>query len=259
MIFRLDGSIEETLALTPAMKEWKEATSDLVWADTLYPELFVGNPYVDGVINEKVKGHCVTDFNNVSWQSSIRPVSDSFSEFLMGKRKRQSWRTIMKHSVEQEDVAMGIIGGRSNVVVVSEGMDVGVDDVLAKNGWSVVRMSGKKGLLGVYQAVVSMACLYIGVDGDDTAIALTTDTPAVVAYTCRNPVYFSPFRRGIPFEAIVPDKNICEVFDSCLSVNGLFENGKTYGVKCPKKEISCKEWVTVECVVKAVARLLEKA
>jgi hypothetical protein len=257
MIFRLDGNVEEVLALTPVMREWKVMTSGKVWADTFYPELFIDNPYVDGIVINSVTGDCFSDFNSVNWQSALRPVVESFAEFLLGKNKLYNWHTIMYHTPGDEDVAEGLISN-GKIAIVAERINKDVDLYLKQKGYDVFRLSGKDcGSWNVFHAVVSKAGLYIGFDGNDTAIALTTNVPAVVIYSYRSPVYFAPFRRGIPFEAITPTE--CIVSDSCLMSNGFYEAGKTYGVKCSKKETFCKKEVSAENIIGAVERVLEKA
>lgn len=259
MIFRLDGSIEETLALTPVMREWKITTSGKVWADTLYPELFIGNPYVDGVINNRAKSDWFMDFNNVNWQCNLKPVSESFAELLFGKRKLSSWRTFMSHTAEDESNARDLVSGK-RIVVVAEGMDSKIDDFLRSKGYDILRLSGKTdNSWGVFRAIISMAELYVGFDGNEAAVALTTDTPAVIVYTYRNPVYFAPFRRGILFEAVTPNAETCNISEVCLKGNGLFELGKTYGVKCPKGEFFCEKIFPLDGIMNAVGKILEKA
>ena len=260
MIFRLNGNIEETLALTPVIKEWKIMNIGKVWTDTLYPELFIGNPYVDGVINNKVKSDWVLDFNTVNWQSNLRPVVESFAELLLGKVTLRNWRTIMYHTLADEDMARRFVSTNCNVVVVANGINRGIDTILKQKGYEVLRLPEESfGSLNIFHAVLSMANLYIGFDDSYAAIALTTDIPAVIIYTYRNPVYFAPFRRGIPFEAIVPLKEVCDISELCLKTNGFFEAGKTYGIKCSKKEIFCAKELSAECIISAIDRILEKA
>ena len=259
MIFRLNGNVEETLALTPVMREWKSLTSDAVWADTLYPELFVNNPYVDGVISDRIKNDSFLDFNTVNWQSHPRPVSESFAELLLGKNKLHYWRTIMSHSKGDDDVAETIIP-KGRVAIIAREMPAGVGAFLNQKGYDVFRLSGKDcQSWGVFRAAVSMASVYVGFDGNDASVVLTTDVPAVVIYSYRNPVYFAPFRRNVPFEAIVPAKEVCDVADFCFMANGLFESGKTYGLKCPKHGFFCKKELAAESIIGTVERILEKA
>ena len=260
MIFRLSGNIEETLALTPIMKEWKALNGGKVWADTLYPELFEYNPYVDGIISDKVKSDWVLDFNNIDWQGNLKPVVESFGEFLFGKVKFRNWRTIMCHSSDDENVAKQLISSKNNIAIVSDRINKDVDVVLTQRGYEVLRLPEESfGSWRIFHAVASMASLYIGFDNGATAVALTTDVPAVVVYTSRNPIYFTPFRRDVPFEAIVPAKEICDMFETCLETNGLFEAGKTYGLKCSKSEIFCQKELGMECIMNAVDKICEKA
>ena len=262
MIFNLDGRIEEMLALTPVIRGWKEFGGEKLLLNVLYPDLFKDNPFVDGFMqSEGEKNDALVNFNQVIWQTTLKPVCEQFMEFVLGKQKPSCWQTLMLHTKEDGVKADAFVRGGKVAVISMKDVPVGLMESLAKKEYLVVRLTHKDCLsLQVFRAAVDRASLYIGDDGDDTAIAMTTNVPAVVCYTWRSPTYFAPFRCGIPFETIAPRKIDCLYADGCLMSNGLFEMGRTYGVKCqmPEKTV-CKKSVTLERIMEAVERIEAKA
>lgn len=263
MIFKLDASIENTLALTPVIKGWKETTNEQVYLNVLHPELFDGNPYVDGFVVQSMPDQPLLDFNQVEWQSVLKPVCESYLDFAFGKQKPLCWYTIMYNTDEDTLMSCAYVPAPAERVAIVSMVEVpeGLIEYLAGEGYQVVRLTHKDCLtVHIFRATVRRAALYIGDDGVDTAVAMTTDVPAVVCYTWRSPVYFSPFRRGIPFEAISPRKTDCLYADGCMMSNGRFELGWTYGVMCQMKEgMVCQKNVTLERIVGAVERIQAKA
>jgi hypothetical protein len=258
MIFRLDGSVEEVLALTPIIREWKSISGDKVIVDVPYPELLAGNPSVHAIMDDVCEKDAVTDFNLVDWQKTTRAVCESYAEHLLGSIRPMNWRSEMYHSEREYREAGELLPKRNNIAIVSLSGSSGnpvtkwLTDSLEKVGYTVVW--AKSGSFGLFRAIVSKAVLYVGEDGPDTAIALTTDVPAVVCYTWRSPAYFAPFRRGIPFETVLPDN--CCYADSCLSANGWYEMGKTYGVKCVIKDrFACKKPKSLDRIMDAVEKI----
>lgn len=251
MIFRLDGTVETTLALTPIIREWKEVGGSRVIVDVNYPELFEGNPYVDGMADYSGKSDdAIVNLNYVNWRKDIRPVCESFAEGIFGRTRLANWRTEMYGADSLP------VDGNAVALCLKEPIP-GLEEGLVKMGLSVRGLSGLvRGGWRAFRANVARCGLYVGDDGDETAVALTTDVPAVVCYTWRNPVYFAPFRRSVPFEAIVPDKNEFSCAGYCFSSNGLFELGKIYGVRCSRADrLACARARTAERVMQAVERI----
>jgi len=254
MIFRLDGSVEEVLALTPVIREWKNISGDKITVDVPYPELLAGNPSVHAIMDDMCEKDAVTDFNFVDWQKTTRAVCESYAEHLLGSVRLMNWRSEMYHSNADDRKASDILPKRNNIVIVSLSSPVdGLMPSLEKMGYVVV-FAGGACSHGLFRAMASKAALYVGDDDAKSAIALTTDVPAVVCYTWRSPVYFAPFRRGIPFETVLPDN--CCYADSCLSANGWYEMGKTYGVKCIIEDrFACKKPKSLGRIMDAVEKI----
>jgi hypothetical protein len=256
MIFRLDGTIEETLALTPVIRGWKELVGGELFLDVMYPNLFKGNPFFDGFVKPDSKD-TVLDYNRVEWQAVLRPVCESYMEFVFGRQRPSCWRTLMYNDDTDERRADSFIQPGSKVAVISmANPPSGLMEALAGRGYLVTLLTHKDCLSAhVFRAAVNRASLYIGDDGDATAIAMTTDVPAVICYDWRSPVYFTPFRRDIPFVALPPRKEDCPHADGCMMSNGFFELGRTFGVKCPLPEILCKKIVPIERIMEAVGKM----
>jgi hypothetical protein len=249
IIFRLDGTVEETLALTPVIREWKEIGGDKALVDVNYPELFDGNPYVDGIADFTENADDVLiDFNKVDWQKHQRPVCESYAEYLFGKAGRlYTWRTEMYGNRAVK------VPPKTAFLSLRQPIS-GLAEKVAGMGYTVDEPRGDScGDWHTFRAYIGQCALFIGDDGDDAAVALTTDAPAVVVYTWRNPVYFKPFRRGLPFETVFSD---CEQASQCLTLNGLCELGKTYGARCPMpNRFACESMPTVDKVIAAVEKL----
>lgn len=240
MIFRLDGTIEETLALTPVMRGWKELVGGDLFLDVMYPQLLKGNPFIDGYVKPDSKD-TIMDFNRVEWQSVLKPVCESYMEFVFGKQRPSHWQSDMYNTEDDELIAESFIPAGKVAIVSMAEIPSGLMEALADKGYMVTRLTHKDCRKPhIFRAAINRAKLYIGDDGDDTAIAMTTDVPAVVRYTWRSPVYFTPFRRGIPSIAILPQKEDCLYADGCMMSNGFFELGRTYGVNCQLSEMMCK-------------------
>lgn len=263
MIFKLDSTIENTLALTPVIKGWKEMTNERIYLNVLHPELFKDNPYVDDIMTQSMPDQPLLDFNQVEWQTTLKPVCESYLDFAFGKQKPPRWYTIMYNTDEDTLMSCAYVPAPAEhmAIVSMAEVPVGLIEYLAGEGYQVVRLTHKDCLSAhIFRASVRHTALYIGDDGDDTAIAMTTDVPAVVCYTWRSPVYFAPFRRGIPFEAVAPRKTDCLFADGCMMSNGLFELGRTYGVRCQMKEgMVCQKNITLERIIEAVERIRAKA
>lgn len=240
MIFRLDGTIEETLALTPVVRGWKELVGGELFLDVMYPNLFRGNPFFDGFVKPDSRD-TILDYNRVEWQSVLKPVCESYIEFVFGKERPSCWRTLMYNTDDDELIAESFIPAGKVAIVSIADIPSGLMEALADKGYMVTRLTHKDCRTPhIFRAAINRAKLYIGDDGDDTAIAMTTDVPAVVCYSWRSPTYFTPFRRGVPFKAISPQKEDCLYADGCMMENGYFESGRTFGVNCQLSEMMCK-------------------
>lgn len=253
MIFRLDGRIEDTLALTPAIRGWYEVTGEKVCLNVLYPELFKNNPYVSEIQNES-KSDIVIDFNLANWMFKLNPVCETFMEYVLGTIKSTCWKTLM-YSDKQDIEWVNSFIPRGKIAIISLNKNLaGLKEFLEGKGYNVLNLRyDEVPSVNIFREIVNRASLYIGIDGDDTAIALTTDVPAIVCYTWRNPIYFTPFRRGIPFESISPKSEHCVYANGCLISNGYIEMGKIHGINCPlEQKMNCEKSIDLERIINSI-------
>lgn len=267
MIFILDGGIENLLALTPVIAEWRRRNGDSVFVETLFPEVFALNPYVDGAGRSMGRDSMFYDLNLLPWSKVARCVTELYAERVFGDVAMQSWRTIMVHSKEDEAKARQMVSGGKVAAVCLDPVEISAEmagkvvEAVRGKGYEVVDVSrGKCFSLGVQRAAISMAEVFIGSDGPASCVALTTDVPAVVCHTWRNPVYFQPFRRGVPYEAVGPSDDDCSVSKICIMKNGFAEFGKTYWHDCTEeKRFVCRQLPFDQMVSDAVDRVAARA
>ena len=114
--------------------------------------------------------------------------------------------------------------------------------------------------LGTARAAIAGSDLFAGTDGPFASVAFTTDVPAAVCYTWRDPCHFRPYRRCAPFEPLVHDENVCDEGKVCLAKNGLHELGKLYGHRCSKSPAwACRGVPFAEMAAKALDRMEARA
>lgn len=267
MIFKLDGGIENLLALTPVLVEWRKRNGPPVRVETLYPEVFRGNPYVDEAARRIKAVDSFFDLNIIAWHKLIKLVTESYAERILGDTNLSDWRPLMTHTVVENVEAKRIVVDPKTASVcfdeemMEEGIAGAVQKMLSSKGYSLADVSpGKQVSVGVQRAVISNSAIFVGTDGPAAAIAFTTDVPAVVCYSYRDPCYFMPFRRGQPFSAILPTPSDCDMLRICLAQNSFSEYGKLYGHVCQKTSpFACKKVDFKSRVEEAVEKVLAKA
>ena len=266
MIFRIGRGVENMLALTPVLVEWRRRFGGPVRVETDEPEVLRANPYVDeaGAVEADDR---FMDVDVVPWPKMVRHVTETYAEKVLGDCRLASWRTVMASTREDVGKARALVPeGRVAALCLdpsemSREARSGVEQVLLEEGYSLAYVGlDRCGTLGVQRAAAGMASVFVGTDGPAASVAFTTEVPAVVCYTWRDPCYFSPFRRGVPFEALVHGENVCDSGKVCLAQNGISEFGKVYGHSCPKvRPFACREMGWPEMVRKAVRRAADKA
>jgi hypothetical protein len=109
----------------------------------------------------------------------------------------------------------------------------------------------------VAAAMIRESDVFVGEDGAMAAVAATTDTPMVVAYSCRPPRMTRPFRRGVPFEALVPGPEVCSVAERCFSENARGEFCHMFRLDCSNEDgMVCRSFLDADAVCDAVLRVL---
>ena len=270
MIFRIDGEIGELLALTPIIREWRRRNSNEdVFVETNTPEIFYGNPDVVEAAVSISKIGPYYDMNVVRWREIGVTVESIYADMILGDRNFVNWKPFMTSRSEDIDNANQFktwnTKGRPIVTVAFSGnmIDSGVADEVVEEverlGYVVDGLNGF-GTWGLARAHIDVADLFIGEDGAAAAIALTTDTPAIICYSYRSPSYFPPFRRDVPFRALVPERSLCENAPVCHSRRARIEFSKFYSQECvAENKFCCKKRSLVEDVKEAIRSMEDRA
>jgi hypothetical protein len=257
MIFKLEG-VRNLLALTPVLHEWKQRGFGEVLVETSIENVLEGNPDVDEVsLFFSRDDQEVLDMDQVMWSATETHVTESYCIAVFGDVSLESWRIVMEHTPEDEKVARSMLP-EGKVALLGPGFIENRNDIadeLKRMGYSVMTASGDVGW-GIFRAMAGACDLYVGEQGDESVVALTTNVPGVVLYRWESPVYFAPFRKFPTFEAIVPPPEVCDMSGPCLAANGVCEFGRVFGVRCPKSpRYACVEkWDNTEAVINGVEK-----
>lgn len=265
MIFRLAGGVENVLALTPVLAEWKRRNGLTVKVETRFPELLEGNTWVDEAAKVVDSEENHMELGMIRWPLLVKSVTETYAERVLGDTDMLCWRTEMVSSDAE------LAGARERrplgkVAMVSLGTEEIAEDMRRKvvsavvsRGYFVVNLEEER-LLRMRRAMIAVADLFVGIDGPDASLAYTTDVPAVVIHTWRDPCYFRPFRRGIPYVALAPSERECSVGRICLANNGFSEFGKVYGCGCSvEPRFKCRALEFDIMVRKALENMLLEA
>ena len=252
MIFRVSGGIREIMAATPIFREWKRRGLGKVQVETYWPELFKCSNSVD--VAEKEILDCsdsVVDFDMVEWWLKPRPVTETYAIYALRDVRMGNWRYQISPSDEDIFWASSVTGVcLGNVALAGAGVHVDVMDALRADGYDVISLGGMTPLR--IAAISCFADLYVGYEGDESAMATTSDVPAVVLCGWMSPEFFRPFRRGIPYETVMPEG--CDDVEHCSEKSILGELGKVYGVRC-ENGMQCQDSHDVGSIIDAVRRV----
>lgn len=270
MIFRIDGEIGELLALTPIIREWRRRNNgEKVLVETNTPEVFAGNPDVEEAspcISEIGKYY---DMNVVRWRERGLPVAEVYAELVLGDKNLASWKVFMSSSDQDKkmaeeakpktdrpvaavDFSSGMLSPRASNVVI---------DAVRGAGYEVYGVClGKFGSWGPVHAAIGMSDLFVGSDGNSAAVAMATDRPVIVCYSYRSPVYFPPYRKDVPFVALVPSRSVCEHGPVCHVRNSRVEYSKFYSQGCvADAKFCCQDREMSGEIVSAILRIGDQA
>jgi len=270
MIFRLDGEVGELLALSAIIREWRRRNDNQkVFVETNNPEIFTGNPEIEmAAISIPVVGEYF-DMNLVRWHELGIPVVEVYAKAIFGDKNLATWKMEMFHTEADEEVANLMVPKTDKPIavysfsssVISDEASEGVFRVLKSLGYEVVTVDHSSlQTWGSIHAVIGMADLFVGSDGDTAAVAMTTKTPAVVCYSYRAPSCFPPFRGNVPFFALVPSRKLCEHGPVCHSRHSRVEFSKFYSQDCVSNDkFCCRDRDLRKEVVSAIGRIADKA
>lgn len=269
MIFRIDGEVGELLALTPVIREWHVRNpGGRVLVETAVPEIFAGNPDVELASQNILEIGDYYDMNFVRWREASIAVAETYAQMVLGDKNLASWKIEMACSDAEMSLARSaIVSAKPKAAVkfdesvIGAGAAKGVIEALEGQGYEVFDVGyGRFGSWGAVYAAIGMADLFVGSDGDTSAIALATKTPAVVCYSYRSPVYFPPYRGSIPFEALVPSRAVCEHAPVCHARHSHVEFAKFYSQGCVmQSKFCCRDRELREDVLRAITRFGDQA
>jgi hypothetical protein len=260
MIFRNDGEVEELLAMTPIIHEWKRRNpDDRIFVETTLPEIYHWNPDVFESEENVAEQGPYYDMNMVRWPMCEFPVEEMYADLIFGERSISDWRPRMYASDDQKKQAEKLVGsGKKASVAFDDKMicaEAAESALLSVEGagYELVRVAQIRPFNLMF-AVISATQLFVGSDGSATAIALATNVPSVVCYSYRSPVFFPPYRRAVPFAALTPSRSLCEHAPVCYSRNGCHEYAKTYSQGCVAGDKFCCQRRNLENDVAAAIR-----
>lgn len=264
MILKLDDGVENLLALTPVLAELRRRNGGPILVETQIPRIFWGNPDVDRAEERIDQNDMCLDMNMVPWPSLAMNVTELYASRVLGDILMRSWRMFMASTEEEKAEALSVMPKGKvvaycvDVAEVPADVDLRMRAVLESRGYVVMNLAGMS--LGAARVAIENSSLFVGTDGPVASVAFTTNAPAVVCYTWRDPCHFSPYRKGIPFESLVHNDRVCGDGKVCLAKNGYHELGKIYGHWCPKNPAwACRGVPFDEMMVSALDRIEARA
>jgi len=265
MIFKLDGGIENLLALTPVLVEWRRRFGAPVFVETQFPEIFNLNPYVDKAALYITEYDKFFDLNLIHWHKILKCVTESYAERILGDLYLTSWRPLMVNSKTENAKAQQMVGPRTATVYFSHNMMdpkriSQVIEAVASKGYTIFPIVPEEMSVGLQRAIIAHSSVFVGTDSSVSAIALTTDVPAVVCYSYRDPCFFPPFRGNVPFEMVRANECDCDSLKICIAQNVRSEYAKIYDHFCPKNNPwACRKIDFGKAVSNALDKIFARA
>lgn len=255
MIFRISAGPREILAATPIFREWKRRDLGDVLVETYHPEILTGNKYVDFAGREVTNcSESVVDFDMVEWWERPRPVTETFAIYALRDIRLGSWRTEMCPDDRVSIASQKIWAMGGKVALLGKNVSQDICKILFSLEYNILDISGAP--FRDIAALAKVADLYVGNHGDESAVALTSDIPAVVLHSWLSPEFFKPFRRGVPHEAVRLRYNVCKDPLLCSERGIRAELGKVYGPRCTSdRGIKCLNAHATEDVERAIRRV----
>jgi ADP-heptose:LPS heptosyltransferase len=244
MIVRTTNGVREALALTPVLREFKRRfPEEKVTVETIHPELFMNNPFVDRAV-EFGPGGDLVNLDMYSAVSDNTHFVDQFARVILGDTRMASRAYevfLMPHEIEEGKKAVNVL--EQHAVAVSFDKDFhtdrevldGVVGQLDELGYDVFILDSNLSLRKTL-AIINNCKLFVGLDDDISYMAMASKVPMVMGFSYRNPEAVRPYRRGIPFAPVVAPESRCKMVKFCESQNVIREFGVTYGLHCPNED-----------------------
>jgi hypothetical protein len=267
MIVKLHDSVEGILYAIPALREFAiRRPDDLLLVETRYPTLLHGLEELADV-DLRIEDHQeVVRLDEVSCSKYNGHFMDAYAIALLGdtrlscRRLQMNVDVTIKKRAEETREALA-----EKVAVVCLNDSPKADEVsqrLRDAGYETLGVLLEPKDAPYMKALVDLCDLFVGVDGASSAIAAATEVPMVVCHSWRSPRHTRPFRRGAPYEAVVPIEK-CVLSENCFTAHAKGEFGNVYHVQCPSDDrFVCRQldvdaiWaaiqkVTAECASKS--------
>lgn len=277
MIIKLTRGVRELLFLTPVLREVRRRMpKELICVETSLPELFENNPFVD-VVDAYVEreGELLVDLDLVDFIGRSMHPMDAYSCAVLGDARladrmvtlyprpddEEAARQVMSDVQAEKIVACGfspsVSGGGFKKAVVEFGQFVKqMEEHLKKEGYGLVCPMWPEMPVGVAVSIIERADLYVGMDNDESSLAMATNTPIVMSFTYRNWYVNRSFRRGVAFEPVRSEA--CEMAEYCYLKHTRREFSVVYGLDCPQDEkFKCKAY-SVDDFLKAIRRAVNR-
>ena len=265
MIFRLQDGVRELLSLTPIFRELRSRFPETnIYVETDRVDLFKNNPDITDVAKWIDVDETHIDLNMID-PNDDEHVMDIYANHILMDTRIANRHLLFFDQENEPGVAESMcvrppllpkLAVISNVNFLNPEDEFQSDIVkfLETQGYCVIPVIEYGITNGTMCELIRRADLYIGTDSEDSYLAMTTDTPMIMFFTYRNPIYSKPFRRGIPFVPIVPDPAVCPESALCMQKYVQREFRQVYGVKCPRDQI-CDSGFTLDQFKKAFGEI----
>jgi ADP-heptose:LPS heptosyltransferase len=285
VLFIRSGALGDVLMITPIIRRfYMDRMGDCeIYIKTLYPNIFIGNPYVTkcfvlGDINE-------TTFDiiyNLDWvyeRNNDRHVLDAYEEYVFGNRSTNRHCELNENDSDIHYVESLLIGIDNFIVIhmrcinnsdpdqAAKNIDEGIwkkiiVDILNNSDVTILQIGGptdlcfggSENLLDMRQKLtnhqVKYLCekskCYIGTDSGPAHIAATSSVAMVVLYTIAKIEYFLPTRKN---GKIIPIKADIECQGCLINV---MPGGK---LNC-QRDVQCRKSFSPEIISEQVLELI---
>jgi len=265
--------------VVPVVEEYAlRHPGERVLVETDYPEVFRNSPHVERAevfvdepdeqlvcldeVHEmnQLRFKTVDGFETRSYPDHLM---DSYASVLLGDTRLMS-RSIRLYPSGEEALEGRMVADRRTAVVsfggprvtVEPGVKAEVCEGLVRLGYEVIAIDAVNGDIHRLHAIIDSARLFVGTDCDVAYLAMATETPMVMAFSYRHPLYWHPFRCGIPFFGFMPPYHVCSESAVCEEKYAAVEQGVVHYIRCPLEGQPCISGFVASDFLKGVEEVL---
>jgi ADP-heptose:LPS heptosyltransferase len=281
MIIDRKGALGDIILMTPSIREYRRRNPDeYIGIRTLYPEVFLNNPYIDecskdlhrpnekvinlnGEYEKNLNRHPIQayseailgDSDYTSWKLDLFPTEDDrcFVDEWWQKNIKTDKKVIVLHfgitwvplkSEVLEEVIAQLVK-KYEVILVGRKIS---KEYYPKNMEGVIDLVDKEWSIHKLQWLIQKSEIFFGSDTGIMHIAATTNTPIACCYSFVNPEFRKPFRDKVLFIPIV--SNICPT-PFCAELKRIrVPNGDFGGVNC--NTFNCAKDMSANNILEAI-------